>query len=124
MHRLIEQFLRDPSETRGRQQSLSVSRERDRIRYVAPNGIEFTIDCSDAGSCGEPHVSSPAAVRYGTSHEAHTLGNGRVCLASSLRGWDLAKILVYCDSWAKGVRIYERTGTFPPSPKDVFTCRA
>ena len=120
MHYLIEQFIHDPSQSQGRRDRLSANGDRTKLRYFAPNGVPFFIDCSDAGDKDEPLVHSPVATPYGVSHATHTLGKGRVCLALSIRGWELSQVLLYCDSWAKGIRIYEATGSFPANPKAIF----
>jgi len=122
MHYLIKQFLYG-TQCRGRSHRIHVNSARDKIRYRAPDQTVFIIDCSDAGTTGSPRVTSPKAERYGCKHETHTLGNGGVCLASSIAGWELDHILLYCDSWAKGLGIYKRTGSFPSDPLAVFRSR-
>ena len=84
----------------------------------------FFIDASPVDEGGEPQVRTPEAELYGPAHKTHTLGGGRVCLADSLRGWDLTRILFQCDSWARGYEIYKRTGRFPKNPRQSFSPRA
>lgn len=123
MHYLVRQFMYSNSQCRGRGHRIQVNTSRNKIRYSAPDGTVFTIDCSDAGASGQPKVTSPKAQRYGCKHETHTLGDSGVCLASSIAGWELDHILLYCDSWAKGIGIYQRTGHFPKDPLAVFRSR-
>ena len=116
MNKLINMAY-DFNQTRGRK--VQVSRDKSHIRYIAPNGIEFKIYPGDF-PYGNPVAYSPAAEPYGASHETHTLGSGKVCLGESMGGWDLTKILFFCDSWARGIRIYEDGYEFPSSPKVSF----
>ena len=94
-----------------------------KIGYRAPNGEVFCVPPQPIESGGVPIVTAKVAEQLGASHETHTLGDGEVCLATSLRGWDLSPILFYCDSWARGIEIWQETGKFPPSPGDVFRQR-
>lgn len=95
--------------------------EREKtIRYIAPNGIVFTIETEPVEYYGEAKVHSKHAEPFGASHDHHTYSNGYVCLANSIRNWPLLQILVYCDSWAKGYDIYRKTGRFPNCPLESF----
>jgi len=123
MHYLIRQFLQDFRQGSGRRHRIQVNKFSNKLRYTAPNGILFIIDCSDSGTREAPVIISPEAEPYGTSHATHTLGDGRVCLASSISGWELDRILLYCDSWAKGIRIYQRGKGFPKNPRASFSTR-
>jgi len=123
MNRLMQQAS-EPDQIRGREARIRVDRARKRIAYKAPNGMVFFIDASPVDEGGEPQVRTPEAELYGPAHKTHTLGGGRVCLADSLRGWDLTRILFQCDSWARGYEIYKRTGRFPKNPRQSFSPRA
>lgn len=93
--------------------------------YSAPsNGMPFFIDTRPLDEGGEPQVCTPEAKLHGAGHKTHTLGKGRVCLAGSLRGWDLTQILFQCDSWARGWEIFKQTGRFPDSPRDSCSTTA
>lgn len=120
MNRLMQQAF-DPEQIRGRESRVRVNRARTKIGYEAPNGMRFFIDTCPVDEGGEPRVYAEEAELYGPSHKTHTLGDGRVCLASSLRGWDLTRILFQCDSWARGYEIYQQTGVFPDNPRESFT---
>ncbi|RME44506.1 MAG: hypothetical protein D6795_17840 [Deltaproteobacteria bacterium] len=110
----------DPAMIRGREERIRVKREKRKIAYKAPNGMTFFIDTRPLEEGGEPIIRTKEAEIYSPSHKTHTLGNGRICLAASLRGWDLTRILLQCDSWARGYEIYKKTGYFPSSPREVF----
>ncbi len=119
MNHLLRQ-AGDPAYTRGRSRRLRVHYARQRIAYRAPNGMVFHIDTSRVEEGGEPRVYTLSARDAPPSHATHTNGNSRVCLAVSLRGWDLTRILFQCDSWARGCEIYRRTGHFPDTPLESF----
>ncbi len=120
MNRLMRQAY-EPDQVMGRESRIRINSRAQKIAYKAPNGMVFFIDTRPVNEGGEPIVRTPEAEIYGPSHRTHTLGeNGRVCLASSLRGWDLTRILLQCDSWARGYEIYQRTGRFPESPRESF----
>ena len=124
MNYLISQFI-DRRHCRGREYRLQINNYKNKIRYIALNQIVFIIDCSDAGASGSPGIYSNIVRGCSASHDSHTLGKdtidgGQICLAESINGWDLDRILFYCDSWAKGFCIYKRTGKFPNTPKSVF----
>jgi len=106
---------------RGRESRIRVDRARQRIAYKAPNGMIFFIETKPVEEGGQPVVRTETAELFGPSHSTHTLGGGRVCLASSLRGWDLTRILFQCDSWARGYEIYQRTGHFPKDARESFS---
>ena len=120
MNRLMRQAF-EPDKIRGREQRIRISRGQRIIAYKAPNGMLFKIDTMPIESGGEPVVHNDEVSELSSSHRSHTLGQGRVCLAENLRGWDLTRILFQCDSWARGYEIYQETGVFPDSPKKVFT---
>lgn len=120
MNRLMRQAF-DLEQTRGRTSLIRINRDREMILYKTKSGILFKIDTSPTESGGEAIVKTKEAARFGADHSTHTLGGGRVCLARSLRGWDLTRILFQCDSWARGYEIYKKTGSFPDSPKKVFS---
>ena len=94
-----------------------------KIGYRAPNGEVFFVHTQPIESGGAPIVTAKVAEQFEASHETHTLGDGEVCLAENLRGWDLSQILFQCDSWARGFEIWRETGKFPPSPSDTFRQR-
>ena len=94
-----------------------VAVDGDTIRYTNPEGTEFRIETGYVNTGGEPRVYTQVAEGLGPSHETHTLGGGRVCLARSLRGWDLERIFFYCRFWGKGFKLYMETGIFPPNPR-------
>lgn len=119
MNRLIRQAF-EPDQIRGREERVRVNRDKKKIAYKAPNGMVFFIDTRPVEEGGEPKVYTDEAELYGPAHKTHTLGEGRVCLAESLRGWDLTRILFQCDSWARGYEIYQRTGLFPADPRETF----
>jgi len=119
MNRLMRQAF-EPDQIRGRESRVRVDRANKKIAYKAPNGMVFFIDTCPVEEGGEPKVHTPEAELYGPAHKTHTLGSGRVCLAESLRGWDLTRILFQCDSWARGYEIYQRTGQFPNDPRQSF----
>ncbi len=119
MNDLMEQ-VSDPEMIRGREERIRVNREKRKIAYKAPNGMTFFIDTRPLEEGGEPIVRTKEAEIYSPSHKTHTLGNGRICLAESLRGWDLTRILLQCDSWARGYEIYKKTGYFPTNPREAF----
>lgn len=120
MNRLMQQ-VNQPDQIRGRESRVRVDRARRKIAYKAQNGMEFIIDTKPTETGGNAVVENKLVKRFSASHSRHTLGNGRVCLANNLRGWDLTRILFQCDSWARGYEIYKKTGTFPDSPKQVFS---
>lgn len=122
MNRLLDQCFQ-ADQVRGRESRIRINRERRRLAYRAPNGMDFFIDCRPVEEGGEPRVFTKSAELYGPSHRTHTLGDGRVCLAQSLRGWDLVRILFQIDSWARGYEIYQRTGGFPNDPRACFRPR-
>lgn len=113
----------DYSMIKGREARIRVKRDEDKIAYKSVNGMLFFIDTSPVNTGGEPTIRTPEAEIYSASHKTHTFGSGRVCLAESIRGWDLTKILFQCDSWARGYEIYKNTGKFPDSPREVFKRR-
>lgn len=119
MNRLMKQAF-EAGQIRGRESRIRVDRKKKKIAYKAPNGMIFYIDTRPVEEGGEPTVRTAEAEIYSASHRTHTLGGGRVCLASSLRGWDLTRILFQCDSWARGYEIYQRTGHFPEDPRQSF----
>ena len=119
MNRLMRDTY-DPEQTRGRSHRLRRNITNGIIRYTAPNGMLFEIDTRPIDEGGDPEVKCDAAKIYSASHKTHTLGDGRVCLATSLRGWDLTRILLQCDSWARGMEIYKKTGRFPKDPLESF----
>lgn len=119
MNRLMNQVF-EPEQIRGREPRIRVDRTNRKIAYKAPNGMVFFIDTRPTEEGGEPIVRTEEAELYSAGHSTHTLGSGRVCLASSLRGWDLTRILFQCDSWARGYEIYKATGSFPNSPREAF----
>lgn len=118
---LLMKQTSEPDQIRGRESRIRVNREKRKIAYTAPNGMVFFIDTRPTEEGGEPIVSTPDAELYSASHKTHTLGGGRVCLASSLRGWDLTRILFQCDSWARGFELYKKTGEFPADPLEAFS---
>ncbi len=120
MNRLMMQAY-EPDQVRGRESRIRINRRAQKLAYKAPNGMVFFIDTSAVDEGGEPRVFTEHAELYGASHRTHTLGGGRVCLASSLRGWDLTRILLQCDSWARGYEIYQRTGRFPRNARESFS---
>lgn len=122
MNRLMNQVF-EADQIRGREARLRIDRANQKIAYKAPNGMVFFIDTRPVEEGGEPIISTKEAELYSAGHSTHTLGSGRVCLAGSLRGWDLTRILFQCDSWARGYEIYQATGTFPDNPRQVFTSR-
>ena len=119
MNKLMQQ-VKQPDQIRGRESRLKVDWAHRKIAYKAPNEMVFIIDTKPTETGGEPIVLNQVAKSLGISHRTHSLGDGRVCLADNLRGWDLTKILLQCDSWACGYEIYKKTGTFPSSPKAAF----
>lgn len=123
MNRLMRQAY-EPDQIRGRESRVRVNRANKKIAYKAPNGMVFFIDTRPVEEGGEPIVRTHDAEIYSASHKTHTLGSGRVCLAESLRGWDLTRILFQCDSWARGYEIYQRTGSFPDDPRQSFSTTA
>lgn len=123
MNRLMQQAF-DPSQIRGRDSRIRIDRANKKIAYKAPNEMVFFIDTRPVEEGGEPKVHTSTAELYGPGHKTHTLGDGRVCLAESLRGWDLTRILFQCDSWARGYEIYEKTGRFPDDPLQSFSREA
>lgn len=120
MNRLMLQ-TQQPDQIRGRESRVRTRPAEQKIAYQAPNGIVFYIDTRPTNTGGEPIVSTKEREAQVASHDTHTLGKGHVCLANSIRGWDLTKILFYCDSWARGVELYRLTGLFPRSPLNAFT---
>ena len=120
MNRLMKQAL-ESDQIRGRESRIRIDREKKKIAYKAPNGMVFYIDTRLVDEGGEPEVLTPEAELYSAAHKTHTLGDGRVCLANSLRGWDLTRILFQCDSWARGYEIYKQTGRFPEDPRHSFS---
>lgn len=120
MNRLMRQAF-DPDQIRGRESRIRVNQAGKRIAYKAPNGMVFFIDTRPVDEGGEPIVRSSEAKRYGANHKTHTLGDSQVCLADSLRGWELTRILFQCDSWARGIEIYRKTGKFPDNPGQSFS---
>ncbi|MBN2374488.1 hypothetical protein JXL19_11945 [bacterium] len=123
MNRLMRQAF-EPGQIRGRESRIRVDRNKQKIAYKAPNGMIFFIDTQYVEAGGEPIVSTPEAEICGASHKTHTYGGGRVCLASTIRDWELTQILFQCDSWARGYEIYQRTGEFPKDPRQSFCTRA
>ncbi|MBU4567293.1 MAG: hypothetical protein KKE29_21455 [Proteobacteria bacterium] len=119
MNRLMRQAF-EKDQIRGRESRIRVDRDRQKIAYKAPNGTLFFIETGSVEEGGEPVVRSPAADIYSAAHKTHTLGGSRVCLANSLRGWDLTRILLQCDSWARGMELYRSGQKFPSSPKEAF----
>lgn len=119
MNRLMRQVY-DAEQIRGRESRIRIDRGREKIAYKAPNGMIFYIDTRPLAEGGEPTVRTAEAELYSISHKTHTLGGGRVCLATSLRGWDLTRILFQCDSWAHGYEVYQKTGSFPADPRQSF----
>src|SRR5690554_6645772 len=119
MNHLMKQAF-EPDQIRGRQSRIRVDRARRKIAYKAPNGMVFFIETGPMEEGGEPIVCTPEAELYGPAHKTHTLGDGRVCLADSLRGWDLTRILFQCDSWARGWEVFKQTGQFPKNPRQSF----
>jgi len=120
MNYLMKQ-LEDPEQIRGREDRLRVKYDAEKIAYKAPNGMVFVIDTSPINEGGEAVVTTKEAEGYPASHETHTFGDGRICLAESIRGWELTQILFQCDSWARGLELYEETGIFPDDPLEAFT---
>jgi len=120
MNRLMEQ-TRDPRQIRGRESQVRIDREEKIIAYKAPNGMIFKIHTQPTESGGETVVMNKEAKSLPSGSKAHHYGKGHVCLAHSLRGWDLTRILFQCDSWARGYEIYKKTGRFPGSPKVTFS---
>lgn len=120
MNRLMQQVTQE-DQIRGRASRIRVDRASRKIAYKAPNGMVFYIDTRPVEEGGEPIVRTPEAELYSASHKTHTLGNGRACLASSLRGWDLTRILLQCDSWARGYEIYQETQRFPEDTRESFS---
>ena len=120
MNRLMRQVTQE-DQIRGRGSRIRVDRAKRKIAYKAPNGMVFYIDTRPVDEGGEPIVRTAEAELYSASHKTHTLGNGRVCLATSLRGWDLTRILFQCDSWARGYEIYKQTGQFPEDTLESFS---
>lgn len=116
---LLDQ-AQEADQIRGRENQLRVNYRSGHMLYKAPNKVIFRIDTSPVGTGGEPIVTTETAEIYSASHRTHTLGGGRVCLAASLRGWELHRILLQIDSWARGHEIYKQTGKFPDSIGDVF----
>ena len=112
---------RERDQIRGRENRVRIKPSEKKIAYKAPNGMMFEIHTRPIEEGGEPIVKTAAAELYSTAHKTHTLGGGRVCLASSLRGWDLTRILFQCDSWARGYEIYKKTGRFPDDPRQSFS---
>jgi len=119
MNYLMKQAF-EKDQIRGRESRIRVDRSKKKIAYKAPNGMCFFIETKGVESGGEPKVRTPEAEIYSASHKTHTLGRGRVCLAESLRGWELTRILFQCDSWARGYEIYKKTGRFPDDPRESF----
>ena len=119
-NRLMKEVF-DPEEIKGRESRIRIDRARRKIAYKAPNGMIFFIDTRPIEEGGEPIVWTKEAVLYDASHKTHTLSEGRVCLADSLRGWPLSKILFQCDSWARAQEIFLETGYFPKSPREAFS---
>lgn len=120
MNRLMAQ-TKDPDQIRGRESRIRVDHSKKKIAYKAPNGMAFYIDTRPIEEGGEPIVNTAEAELYSAAHKTHTLGDGRVCLALSLRGWDLTRILFQCDSWARGYEIYKKTQHFPDNPRQAFS---
>ena len=120
MNKLMKQVYQ-PDQVRGRESRIRVDPGRQMIAYKAPNSMVFFIDTKPLDVGGEAIVTNDHAELYSASHKTHTLGSGRVCLAGSLRGWDLTQILFQCDSWARGYEIYQRTGKFPEDPIEAFS---
>ncbi len=119
MNRLMRHVF-DADQIRGRESRIRIDRPRQKIAYQAPNGMVFYIDTRPIDEGGEPTVRTAEAELYSASHKTHTLSGGRVCLAASLRGWGLTRILLQCDSWARGYEIYQKTGRFPADPRQCF----
>ena len=120
MNRLMKQAF-EADQIRGRESRIRVDRRKKKIAYKAPNGMVFFIDTRKVDEGGEPIVRTPDAELYGPAHKTHTFGGGRVCLAETLRGWDLTRILFQCDSWARGFEIYQETGRFPEDARESFS---
>ena len=120
MNKLMRQ-TQDPEQIEGRESRLRINCEKKIIAYQAPNRMIFKIHTLPTESGGEAKVMNKEAESLPSGSKAHHYGNGHVCLAHSMRGWDLLRILFQCDSWAKGYEIYKKTGRFPKSPKDSFS---
>lgn len=120
MNRLMRQVY-DRNQTRGRTNRVRVKPREGVIAYKAANNLPFFIHTRPVDEGGDPIVFCYVPETRGTSHKTHSLGDGRVCLADSLRGWDLTRILFQCDSWARGLEIYRATGHFPGSPREAFS---
>ena len=120
MNKLMEQAL-DPEQTIGRASRIRISKEKKIIAYRARNSMIFKIHTHPTESGGEAVVKNKEAKSLPAGGKAHHYGGGHVCLAHSIRGWDLTRILFQCDAWARGYEIYKKTGVFPSSPKDSFS---
>lgn len=120
MNKLMQQVSQS-DQIRGRTSRIRINKNEKIIAYRAPNGMIFKIHTRPTESGGEAVVKNKEARSLPAGSEAHHYGNGHVCLAHNLRGWDLTRILFQIDAWARGYEIYKQTGRFPDSPKKTFS---
>ena len=92
-----------------------------RLRYQSANGMMIEIDCSAVIEGGEAVVRCPSVDHLPVSHSTHTYGDGKLCLADSIAGWSLSRILFFADAWCRGYEIWQATGHFPDSPAETFS---
>ncbi|RME44507.1 MAG: hypothetical protein D6795_17845 [Deltaproteobacteria bacterium] len=119
---LMEQVF-DDEQIAGRRRRIRINRAARKIAYKAPNGMIFFIDTRPVEEGGEPEIWTDQGDLYTPRVKKHIVGRQRVCLAASLRGWELSRILFQCDSWARAQEIFLETGYFPMSPREAFSPR-
>lgn len=105
---------------KGRKYRLWVSNPTEKIKYKAPNGMVFYIHTKQIKTGGTPEVYNEQASMLPSSHDTHVFKKGEVCLAKSIRGWNLNRILYYCDAWSRGFEIFLQSGSFPSHPSITF----
>ena len=119
---LLIQQMANSSQCRGRAGRLQLVKNTAgsvAIRYQAASGMVFFIE-PRRHPYGEPGIWCKEAAALPASARTHTFGGGYVCLGHGLTSWDLRRILIYCDGWAKGYQTYRRTGRFPPNPASTL----
>ena len=119
------QQIQDPRYTRGRAGALAVNFKTQTILYVAPNRMRFFIDTTPLNEGGQPIVNCCVDTWHPQSRSVPSLNSMPACLGN-LRGFNLAKVLFACDTWAQCYGYYRMTGIFPNNLVDVFwflSCR-